>query len=89
MVRINGENLDVVGKSVADYLDSAGYDRMRVAVELNSNIVPKAQYCDTIFKDGDNVGIIQIRFSVEGFTFLSACNTSSRFLFCFVYYITL
>ena len=51
MVRINGENLDVVGKSVADYLDSAGYDRMRVAVELNSNIVPKAQYCDTIFKE--------------------------------------
>ena len=55
MVRINGENLDVVGKSVADYLDSAGYDRMRVAVELNSNIVPKAQYVDTIFKYGDSV----------------------------------
>ena len=58
MVRINGENLDVVGKSVADYLDSAGYDRMRVAVELNSNIVPKEQYCDTIFKDGDSVEVV-------------------------------
>ena len=34
------------------------------------------------------VGIIQIRFPVEGHTFLSACNTSSRFLYCFVYYIT-
>ena len=58
MVRINGENLDVVGKSVADYLDSAGYDRMRVAVELNGDIVPKVQYTDTKFKDGDNVEVV-------------------------------
>ena len=58
MVRINGENLDVVGKSVAEYLNSAGYDQMRVAVELNGDIVPKAQYDDTIFKDGDNVEVV-------------------------------
>ena len=58
MVRINGENLDVVGKSVAEYLNSAGYDQMRVAVELNGDIVPKEQYCDTIFKDGDNVEVV-------------------------------
>ena len=58
MVRINGENLDVSGKSVAEYLNSAGYDRMRVAVELNGDIVPKAQYDDTIFKDGDNVEVV-------------------------------
>ena len=58
MVRINGENLDVVGKSVAEYLNYSGYDLMRVAVELNGDIVPKAQYCDTIFKDGDNVEVV-------------------------------
>ena len=58
MVRINGENLDVVGKSVAEYLNSAGYDQMRVAVELNDDIVPKAQYSDTIFKDGDSVEVV-------------------------------
>ena len=58
MVRINGESLDVVGKSVAEYIDSAGYDLMRVAVELNGNIVPKAQYCDTIFKDCDSVEVV-------------------------------
>ena len=58
MVRINGKDLDVGGKSVAEYLNSAGYDLMRVAVELNSNIVPKAQYCDTIFKDGDSVEVV-------------------------------
>ena len=58
MVRINGENLDVGGKSVAEYLNSAGYDQMRVAVELNGDIVPKAQYADTIFKDGDSVEVV-------------------------------
>ena len=60
MVRINGENLDVVGKSVAEYLNSSGYDLMRVAVELNGDIVPKAQYADTIFKDGYSVEIVSI-----------------------------
>ena len=58
MVRINGENLDANGKSVAEYLSLAGYDFMRVAVELNGNIVPKAQYADTIFKNGDTVEVV-------------------------------
>ena len=58
MVRINGENLDVVGKSVAEYLNCAGYDLMRVAVELNGDIVPKAQYADAVFKDGDSVEVV-------------------------------
>lgn len=58
MVRINGEDLDVDGSSVTEYLNSAGYDFRRVAVELNGDIVPKAQYADTIFKDGDSVEIV-------------------------------
>ena len=58
MVRINGEDLDVGGKSVAEYLNSACYNLMRVAVELNGDIVPKAQYADTIFKDGDIVEVV-------------------------------
>ena len=58
MVRINGEDLDVGGKSVSEYLISAGYDLMRVAVELNGDIVPKVQYADTIFKNGDSVEVV-------------------------------
>jgi sulfur carrier protein len=58
VVRINGENLDIVGKSVAEYLNSAGYDLMRVAVELNGDVVSKAQYSDTVFKDGDSVEVV-------------------------------
>ncbi|MBR2884256.1 MAG: sulfur carrier protein ThiS [Clostridia bacterium] len=58
MVRINGEDLDVGGKSVSEYLNSAGYGLMRVAVELNGDIVPKVQYADMIFKDGDSVEVV-------------------------------
>ena len=58
MIRINGEDLDVAGKSVTEYLNSADYNLMRVAVELNGDIVPKAHYSDTIFKDGDSVEVV-------------------------------
>ena len=46
------------GKSVAEYLNSSGYNLMRVAVELNGDIVPKAQYADTVFKDGDSAEVV-------------------------------
>ena len=58
MVKINGEDLCVAGRTVSDYLNSVGYDLVRVAVELNGNIVPKAQYANTIFKDGDSVEVV-------------------------------
>ena len=58
MVKINGEYLDVSGKSIFDYLTSAGYDTKRVAVELNGDIVPKAKYSETILKCGDAVEVV-------------------------------
>ena len=58
MVRINGKEFDIAGKSVSEFLTSAGYDLLRVAVELNGDIVPKAQYVDTIFKDNDSVEVV-------------------------------
>ncbi|MBE7021262.1 MAG: sulfur carrier protein ThiS [Ruminococcaceae bacterium] len=58
MVKINGKELDAVGKSVKEYLYSAGYDLMRVAVELNGDIVPKARYADTFLEDGDSVEVV-------------------------------
>ena len=58
MVRINGEKTDAGGRSVAEYLSSAGYDLMRVAVELNGDLVPKLKFDDTIFKDGDSVEVV-------------------------------
>ena len=58
VVKINGEALDVIGKTVADYLIYAGYDIKRVAVEKNGDIVPKAEYDTTHLCDGDSVEVV-------------------------------
>ena len=58
MVRINGEERNVAGKTLAEYLATTSYDPKRIAVERNGEIVPKAQYGETILTDGDNVEIV-------------------------------
>ena len=58
MVKINGSELDVAGKTVAEYLAGASYSLERVAVELNGEIVPKAEYGRTVLADGDSVEVV-------------------------------
>ena len=58
MVKINGEELNVAGKTVAEYLATTSYDPRRIAVERNGDIVPKAQYGETVLKDGDSVEVV-------------------------------
>ena len=58
MVRINGADADVAGKSLLDYLTASSYDPRRVAVERNGEIVPKARYGETVLADGDTVEVV-------------------------------
>jgi len=58
MVKINGEELNIAGKTVAEYLATTNYDPKRIAVECNGDIVPKAQYGETVLKDGDCVEVV-------------------------------
>lgn len=58
MVRINGAELQVAGRTVAEHLAENGYNAKRVAVELNGDILPKTQYDSTILHDGDSVEIV-------------------------------
>ena len=58
MVKINGDELNIAGKTVADYLATTSYDPKRIAVERNGEILPKAQYGETVLKDGDSVEIV-------------------------------
>lgn len=59
MVTINGEQVDAAGKSVADYLEEAGYKTAYVAVERNREIVPRATYGEVLLEDGDVVEIVR------------------------------
>ena len=58
MVSVNGAELDIAGKTIAEYLASTNYDPKRIAVECNDDIVPKAKYDETILQDGDSVEIV-------------------------------
>lgn len=58
MVKINGEEKNVTGMTVAEYLATTNYDPKRIAVERNGDIVPKAQYRNTLLCDGDNVEVV-------------------------------
>ena len=58
MVKINGELLNVAGQTLNEYLASTSYDQTRIAVERNGNIVPKAQYAETVLKDGDSIEVV-------------------------------
>lgn len=58
MVKINGENLELAGKTVAEYLEQTNYDRNRIAIERNGQIVPKAAYAETKLEDGDCLEVV-------------------------------
>ncbi len=58
MVTVNGMEMALSGKTIMEYLVSVNYNAARVAVERNGEIVPKAQYEETILKDGDTLEIV-------------------------------
>ena len=58
MVKVNGEPKDIAGKTIAEYLATTNYDIKRIAVERNGDIVPKAQYGETVLKDGDSIEVV-------------------------------
>ena len=58
MVKINGISLYIAGTSLMAYLATTDYDPKRIAVERNGEIVPKAQYSETVLQDGDIVEIV-------------------------------
>lgn len=59
MVKINGEMLDMAGKTVTEMLAAMKVNGQRVAVELNEDIVPKASYGETVLKEGDTVEVVR------------------------------
>ena len=58
MVKVNGADLDIAGKTISEHLAATNYDPKRIAVERNGDIVFKSQYDATILKDGDSLEIV-------------------------------
>ncbi len=58
MVKVNGVELDIAGKAVAEYIATTNYDPKRIAVERNGEIVFRSQYDVTVLKDGDCLEVV-------------------------------
>lgn len=58
MVKINGVELDIAGKTISEYLESTDYDPKRIAIERNGDIVAKARYDATVLEEGDSLEVV-------------------------------
>lgn len=58
MVKINGKDLDMAGRTISEYLSGTEYNMKRIAVERNGVIVRKASYDSTVLEDGDVIEVV-------------------------------
>ena len=59
MVKINGEEKEIAGKNLLEYLKEAGFEPERVVVERNLDIIPKDELGNTIIQDGDVIEVLR------------------------------
>jgi len=55
---VNGEPQSIESMTVLAYLEKIAIDPRRVAVELNLDILPKADYASTLLNEGDRIEIV-------------------------------
>lgn len=58
MIKVNGIPVDAEGKTILEYLETTDYDKKRIAIEKNGEIVPKVLYESTLLKDGDTLEVV-------------------------------
>ena len=59
MVKINGEEKEIAGKNLLEYLKEAGFEPERVLVERNLDIIPKDELGNTIIQDEDVIEVLR------------------------------
>jgi sulfur carrier protein len=60
-IQINGESRDVAaGSTVAALLADLGITQPHVAVELNLEVVPRAQHRATVLREGDKLEVVTL-----------------------------
>lgn len=59
MVIINGEEKEGYDRStVLEMLELEGYDKSRIAIEINGTIISKKQYNETLLHSGDSIEVV-------------------------------
>lgn len=58
-IYINGEARQVKASTLAELVVELELQQKRIAVEMNSNLVPKSRHASTLLSDGATIEIIQ------------------------------
>jgi sulfur carrier protein len=60
-IQVNGQGREIAaGSTVANLLGELGITQPHVAVEVNLEVVPRAEHGDTILSDGDRVEVVTL-----------------------------
>jgi sulfur carrier protein len=60
-IQVNGDALEVPdGVSVSELLNKLGVTQPHVAVELNLEVIPRAQHAATALRDGDRLEVVTL-----------------------------
>lgn len=59
MVKINGEERNLAGKNLLEYLKESGFEPERVVVERNLEIIPQEKLGNVIIQDEDAIEILR------------------------------
>jgi sulfur carrier protein len=60
-IQVNGQGREIAaGSTVANLLGELGVTQPHVAVEVNLEVVPRAEHRDTILNDGDRVEVVTL-----------------------------
>lgn len=58
-MQVNGkQELEAAGMTLAEYIEKKQYRTDRIAVELNGQIIPKAQYAQTVLTQEDVLEVV-------------------------------
>ena len=61
MVKINGEDKEIAGRNLLEYLNEAGFETERVVVEKNLEIIPKDQFGQVVIQNEDVIEVCRWR----------------------------
>ena len=59
MVMINGEEKEIAGKNLLEYLKENGFNPEHLVVERNYEIIPKEQFASVTIQDEDVIEVLR------------------------------
>ena len=59
MVKLNGEEKELAGKNLLEYLKENGFNPEHLVVERNYEIIPKEQFASVTIQDEDVIEVLR------------------------------